>query len=345
VLNREVTKEVFEKTKESILANASIRERFLLEFHKLRMSEPFVAFKNLLSENCTGDFITESKNVHSSFLVLSTENAKYCYNSGYLTKNMYDGMNAGGTSDILYEAQHTHFQYHSAFLTDVDHCQEAYLCELCDSCKHCFGCVGLRNKQYCVFNKQYSKEEYEALVPKIIEHMRGTGEWGEFFPSSISPFGYNETVAQEYYPMTREEVLARGQKFTWSDYEPPFPKVEKTIPASKLPTDITQVPDDILNWAVECEVTGKPFRIVKQELEFYRKHHLPIPRRPSRPTPLRPHSSPQPEAVFSNGRAIVHCAKNHAAPDGKPTKFLTTYSPDRSEKVYCEKCYAKEVAG
>ena len=37
--------------------------------------------------------------------------------------------------------------------------------------------------------------------------MMKTGEWGEFFPSSLSPFGYNETVAQEHFPMSREEVL------------------------------------------------------------------------------------------------------------------------------------------
>ena len=30
--------------------------------------------------------------------------------------------------------------------------------------------------------------------------MQETGERGEFFHPSLSPFGYNETVAQEYYP-------------------------------------------------------------------------------------------------------------------------------------------------
>ena len=54
------------------------------------------------------------------------------------------------------------------------------------------------------------------------------GEWGEFFPSSLSPFGYNETVAQEYFPMTREEVIGKTL-FNWSDYEAPFPQVEKVI--------------------------------------------------------------------------------------------------------------------
>ena len=107
--------------------------------------------------------------------------------------------------------------------------------------------------------------------------MRSTGEWGEFFPASISPFGYNETVANEYFPMTREAALAKG--FQWSDYEAPAPTVSRTIPASRLPERIEDIPDDILNWAIECEVTGRPFRIIAQELDFYRRHQLPIPRR------------------------------------------------------------------
>ena len=36
---------------------------------------------------------------------------------------------------------------------------------------HCFGCVGFKHKQYCILNKQYTKEEYEKLVQKIIKQM------------------------------------------------------------------------------------------------------------------------------------------------------------------------------
>ncbi len=68
---------------------------------------------------------------------------------------------------------------------------------------NCFLCVNLENKKYCILNKQYSKEEYEVLVPQIIEHMQKTGEWGEFFPVCLSPFGYNETVAQEHFKLDR----------------------------------------------------------------------------------------------------------------------------------------------
>ena len=84
-------------------------------------------------------------------------------------------------------------------------------CLFSHNINQCFGCVCLKNQSYCIFNKQYTKEEYEILVPRIIEHMMKTGEWGEFFPSSLSPFGYNETVAMEYFPMTRDSVIARNE--------------------------------------------------------------------------------------------------------------------------------------
>jgi hypothetical protein len=38
--------------------------------------------------------------------------------------------------------------------------------------------------------------------------MKSTGEWGEFFPLALSPFGYNETVAQDYFPITESKAIS-----------------------------------------------------------------------------------------------------------------------------------------
>ena len=35
--------------------------------------------------------------------------------------------------------------------------------------------------------------------------------------------------------------------------------------------------DSITNKIIVCEVSGKPFRIIKQELDFYRKYSIPLP--------------------------------------------------------------------
>ena len=70
-------------------------------------------------------------------------------------------------------------------------------------------------KEYCILNKPYSKQEYGTLAGKIADHMISTGEWGEFFPHQYSLHDYNETLAQDFYPLTKQEVLNRG--WTWRD--------------------------------------------------------------------------------------------------------------------------------
>ena len=159
--------------------------------------------------------------------------------------------------------------------------------------------------------------------------MKKNGEWGEFFPASLSPFGYNETVAGEYYPLKKENALKLW--FRWSDYEPPKPKIDKIISADKLLNDISQIPDDILYWAIECEITKKLFRILKQELDFYRKYNLPIPKRHPNQRHLDRMALRNPRKLYD--RKCDKCSKD----------IKTTYSPDRSEIIYCEDCYNKTL--
>jgi len=50
-----------------------------------------------------------------------------------------------------------------------------------------------------------------------------------------------------------------------------------TLKPEEIPADSNDVSDDILNKAIICETSGRLFRIVKPELEFYRKYGSPIP--------------------------------------------------------------------
>ena len=284
----------------------------------------------LNSQNCTGDNLSNSKNTHYAFNVSSSEDSKFLYDV-MENKNCYD------VNYSLYEPENTYEVISTLNLKSCISCffshysRNIYYCNMCVHSADLFGCLGLRNQSYCILNKQYTREEYESLVPRIIEHMREHGEWGEFFPVTLSPFGYNETVAGEYFPMTREEALAKG--FHWSDYEPIVPTVKKTLPADRLPADIADIPDDILNWAILCEVTGKAFRIIPQELEFYRKHKLPIPRR-------------HPDQRHLDRMALQNPRKLYARTcDTCGTKMETTYAPERREIVYCGTCYDREVYG
>ncbi|MBU1911074.1 hypothetical protein KKG16_01525 [Patescibacteria group bacterium] len=298
-----------------------------LEALKLSTVRHFMPNSNV--QNVSGTHIYNSKNTFRSFFVDKCEDCNYCMQAVDL-KDCYDN-NYTEENELCCEYLGMYGAINTHFSTFSRHTYEVYHSEYCINGKNLFGCCNLRDRDYCILNKQYTKEEYEELVPKIIEHMKQSGEWGQFFPIEFSPFTYNETVAQEYFPLTKEEALSKGWK--WRDATDEIPEVEKIIPANKLPDSIEDIPDDVLNWAIKCEVTSKPFRIIKQELDFYRKMKLPIPH-------LHPDERHKRRLLSRNPRKLFNrkCGKCGE-------EMETTYSPDRSEIVYCEKCYHKEVYG
>lgn len=85
--------------------------------------------------------------------------------------------------------------------------------------------------------------------------MQTTGERGEFFDPSLSPFGYNETIAHEYFPMTKNQASEKGYKRQDNNYDPMIPEGADTIKGDQIPTDIATVDDDILKKIFICEIS------------------------------------------------------------------------------------------
>ncbi len=224
-------------------------------------------------ENVTGNNIKTSRNCVECYDSLDLEDCAY---STWIfgCKDAVDcyGM---GESEIAYECVGVEEVQKVAFSFGTSSSHDCYYTDLCFQCAHCFGCVGLRRKKYCIFNKEYTQEEYESLLPRLIDKMQKERIWGEFFPAEISAFAYNETKAQEIFPLTKEQ--AADKNYLWKDDIDEVPVVEKIIPGDRLPSSIDDIPDDLLQWAVSCEVSGRPFRITKSELAFYRKRRLPVP--------------------------------------------------------------------
>ena len=164
-------------------------------------------------------------------------------------------------------------------------------------------------------------------MPKIIEHMMSTGEWGEFFPMNIAPYSYNETAAQEYFPLSEEEIRSRKLGF---QKHLPFTMGKETVANEDIPWNIEEVPDSICNEVLACEVTGRNYRITKQELLMYRAMKLPIPR-------VHYYERHQKRMSLRNPRKLWkrECMKCKSG-------IETSYAPERPEIVYCESCYLKE---
>ena len=78
-------------------------------------------------------------------------------------------------------------------------------------------------------------------------------------------------------------------------------------------------------------MTKKPFKVIKQELVFYIENHLPIPTK-------HPDQRHKERMALRNPREL----HERICPECKK-QMITTYGPERPEKVVCEECYRKLV--
>lgn len=166
----------------------------------LAQAQPKIYIHGSQNENVTGDYLDNCKNVKQCFDCPALEDSAYSSFSGGGAKDVYDCLNFGMNSELCYEINGATFYNNcvAVYYGRTNH--DLKYCHYCFNCDHCFGCIGLRHKRFCILNRQYEPAEYTSLEARLIAHMRETKEYGEFFPAELSPYPYEESVAQDYYP-------------------------------------------------------------------------------------------------------------------------------------------------
>jgi len=289
---------------------------------------PKKALRMINCENSFGDHLYNTRDAINCFDCSDIEHSKYCTQMQLGVKYCMDIYQYGVGAELCYDssmigtnAYNLHFCYASLWeVSDLTYCID------CFTSHNCFGCTQLNHNKYCILNKQYSKSEYYDLEKKIIEKMKSDGEWGEFLPIKYSPSAYNETTAQLWYPKTKEEVLKNG----WQ-WEEDLPGTIGQETLKEIPDDINDVDENIINEVLACNNCKKNYKIIEQELNFYKEQLLPIPRKCFMCRRIA-------RMDLRNRRDIYDRECNNCS-----TPIKTTYSPNRPEVVYCEKCYLKEV--
>lgn len=331
--NKQLTRdEYFAEIEKYNLGSRKQVDELKTEYKKL-CDNSFVKFAKITNcDDSSGDDLLNCKNCHQCFSQTECENIKFSMR-GREMHNAQDFM--GGSVDWTYDSVIVGWGNNYLFCADIEYSSNLIYCISCFSCRDCFGCVGLRGKQFCIFNQQISsKEEYEQKVGEIISKMQADGEWGEFFPFEMSPFGYNETLGNSYLPLTKNEATSYGLKWQDKDFAPDH-QGEEYKPFDGIDEYIKDEAErkKLLASVIKCEISGKPFKIMPQELAFYLDQKIPIPTH---------HYNVRYQENLSqvNPKRLWH---RKCMNEGCQNEFETSYAPDRPEQVYCEKCYQKAL--
>ena len=353
IFNVQYSKEEYKEKLSELLENKN-RENVIQKFNALRneSAHPHMIYRQV--KDVTGNWIEESTSMAECFSCFSVEHGRYLFNV-MEAKDSMDHCFWGKATELIYEAVNVGRQCSNVKFANEcwNQLRDSEYVMNCHNSHDLFGCIGLRNAEYCIFNKQYTKEEYATLVPKIKKHMdempyrdaRGIAySYGSFFPSELSPFAYNESIAQEYFPKTKAAALSFGSQWKTSQER----SYGITFQPEDIPQKIELISDTITNEIIGCLNKGKEetlcttaFRITPEELSFYRKLKLSIPHfcpncrhfaRLSKRTQMRLYT-----------RQCSCTQTNHIHKSVCLNTFETSYPPENPAKVYCEKCYQAEV--
>jgi hypothetical protein len=203
------------------------REIYFREKAKiLRMKSDFLKFyqklpkkgSNFGSKDIRGKFCIYSESVENGFFSYHVKDGRNIFfvwdKDG--RKNVYDTICSdqqweGGLYGCINLGTAS-----NCYLSDSFIGHSLYYCYNCQSCSFCLDCIGLKNQSYCILNQQYTKEEWEVLAEQIFASMERDGTLGEFFPATINPFYFNDTLAYLIDDsFTKSEVEALG--YLWRD--------------------------------------------------------------------------------------------------------------------------------
>jgi len=339
--NKQYTKEDYEKFVASYKLDTYLGvQKAVKESEEFFLTLPRRYLYGQKNLNVTGDYVYHSKNAKNCWSGQYFEDCAYCqFTTLASTTGTYDlsewGNNVENCVDVITVGENASgIKYCFSVWANVRDVEYSLICN--SAVRDCFGCNSIRNKQFCILNKQYDKETYFKLREQIIENMNKnpyidkTGrvfQYGEFLPYDISFYDYNEAFAIQHFPLTKEEALNNG--FRWRDV--PKSEYETTLVSQDLPDSINDVDDSILKEIIQCAECKRAYKILREELNLLKRFCLPLPR--------ICHDCRHLKRLRKIGRPKLY----ERTCDKCGDKIKTSYAPNRPEIVYCEKCYQSEV--
>ncbi len=139
---------------------------FFTELEKLQLKNPRLGMLQIQSTNSRYTFaVQEAKNCYLVMNAVKNEDCMY-------GRDLYDNADCVDSDHmyrctLCYQCLNAKNSYNCNFLQDCDECQDCEYGYDLKACKNCFGCVGLRRKEFYIFNEPYTKEKYFEKIKEL----------------------------------------------------------------------------------------------------------------------------------------------------------------------------------
>ena len=278
ISNREYKKEEYFELKEKTLKE---KNKFALYFSKLNN-----IWKNIWSNNVDWIFAIKSENIDKwiyLYNVINWRNIILAWYS-YWIENLYDSIFNWAKSDCYWtlcvwkKAENVYCSFWISGWTNLFYCYD-----LVWGCSYCLGCIWLKNKSYCILNKQYEKEEWKLIVSEIFKHMESDWILWDYFPPKLNPFYFNNTLAWIIGNFKKEDVEEKWYMWRDKEIKVDIPEGSEIIRISDLKN--YQWFNKDWKWQINPDIMKKVivdnkwnyYKIVKMEYDFLMKYGLPLP--------------------------------------------------------------------
>lgn len=325
--NQPLSKEEYTQKVNSIMGSYAQLQEMKKKFEEFSLQFPRKEHVNVKCEDVTGNYLANCNAVFDSFEAGNCENGRYLFSTKQ-AKDSYDCIGHGRESELLLDCVATGFAHRVIGSIGVDQSMDIEYCFGLMKCNNCLGCDGMTNAKFSILNKEYSESEYQELRQKIVQELKAAGVYGQILPPKYAPFAYNETIAQDEFPLTQEK--AEALDFRWQE-QLPFPTGKATLASEHIPDHISAVQPDILKEVFACVSCQRNYKLVAPELALYQRLNLPIPRHCFQCRHL--------ERLNKRGQLSLHQRQcdRCAAP------ITTTYPAQTPFPVWCEGCFISQL--
>ena len=309
IQNMPYSKEEYAMQKQKLLQDkASFMQKYIQNMS--------VVGANIGSQNVQGDRIIFSENIQDGYLASRIQNGRNIYLTAGVNSctNFYDCFEVWLDSHDMYAVAQAGTYGQKIYCSNfIDGGSNIYYSIALEQCSYCLWCIGLKNKSFCIFNTQYTQEEWFNLANKLFETMDGDWTLWAFFPWWMNPFYFNDTAAYLIDDsFTKEEVMKEGYLWREEEIKVDIPANAEVVlschpdshvsgegynwvqwdssPSAQNDSNLKSLDDfqwynDTWEWEINPEILkkvikdekGNYYRIVPMELEFLQKYGLPLP--------------------------------------------------------------------